>query len=181
MRLCIHVLICITSWFKLNDGNYVLHECRLRCLLECHKFNIIPTVMNTGRGWHRQWRKRVPTDDRPTKRSTMGRRFRRETFFFLFFSYEPIADSLRPTFKKFCANIRRSHCVGSILILKPQSRFGDILSLIPTNLSPERECGSKKVRSYLWPKVDPVFKLSNWRQLRKLHTFPHKSKCSRRL
>ena len=41
-----------TSWFKLKDGKFLPHECRLRYRLECHIFAVILTAMNSGRGWH---------------------------------------------------------------------------------------------------------------------------------
>ena len=39
-----------TTWFKLNDGNYLPHECRLHYLLKCHIFSTNTTAMNIGRG-----------------------------------------------------------------------------------------------------------------------------------
>ena len=54
--------------------------------------------------------KHAPTDHRPSKRSTMVRRFRRKTFFFIL--NEPIAGTRRQACKNTHANIRRSDCVG---------------------------------------------------------------------
>ena len=41
---------CCTSWFKLNDGDSLPHECRSHYVLECHVCSIILTDMNSGRG-----------------------------------------------------------------------------------------------------------------------------------
>ena len=50
-------IVNVTRWyhFKLNDGNYLPHEYRLHCLLECHMFRVMLTAMTSGRGRHGQF------------------------------------------------------------------------------------------------------------------------------
>ena len=68
-----------------------------------------------------QWRKRVPTDRRPSKRSRMVRRFRRKKplFFFRFFSFWTIRFQVPQGMRTFFrANIRRIDCVRSYIQVK---------------------------------------------------------------
>ena len=123
-----------TGGFKQNASYCVGHECRVQQLLDCHVFGIILVSMNSGRGWHGrlfffvqdlgltlQWRKRVPTDRRPSKRSRMVRRFRRKKplFFFRFFSFWTIRFQVPQGMRTFFrANIRRIDCVRSYIQVK---------------------------------------------------------------
>ena len=100
-----------TSWFTLNDGNYLPHECRLHYLLECHVFGIMLTAVNSGRGWQGDIAsfvvqhlglalvaKRAPIDHRPSKRSIIvtGVSVGKQPFFFsYFFLNEPIVATLK--------------------------------------------------------------------------------------
>ena len=115
-----------TGRFKSKGGQYPAHECRLHYLLECT--NSVrywpPWIVEEGDmtsflfrtyDW-RWWRKRVPTYHRPSKRSIMARRFRRETAFSFFVFNEPICrySNVRLQ-KRFTQIIEVFACVGPIL------------------------------------------------------------------
>ena len=149
-----------TSWFKLNDGNSLPHECCLHYQLKCHIFSIILTAMNSsGRGWLRQLLCSGPTDrtgasgenvSPPTTGLQKGQ------------SWSGISVEKQPFFLFFCSE--RADCRYFKAWLQNVSRRCWNIWLRRAN-----------IKSYSSPKVDPILKLRIKRQLRKLHTFLHKS------
>ena len=113
------------SWFKPDAPNCVRHECRLQYLLECHIFSIMLTVMNSGRGCHRQSfsvevlvlalaAKTSPDQSQAFKEVNISQVFF-ELHWFCFpacFLKRPSAGTPRHVCQTFRANTRRSHCVG---------------------------------------------------------------------
>ena len=145
-------------------SNCVRHECRMQQILERHIFGIILTAMNSGRGWRGHFFVQdlglalliVAKTCVPTDHSPSKRSImvRRSRRKKPCFSFFTSGSRYsKAPYKMFRGNIRRSDYVGPVLS-----------------------------HSYC-PKVDPIVKLSNSRQLRKFqisHVFRTSPKYPRR-